>query len=539
MSASYDMIEKAKENAAKRRAARKAEIEAVKKARADEKKEQKTKKITAKDRLKMGLKKFFTATMFTLTTFGPAPKVNSGSVNSSSDSSSEIGKEITQMPKEDNDTLYLSSKETMNEKIAELRKRNKMRADSLKKATQQNIELTGYDIKYEKTDYDDTWTIETKDGGGGFIAGEDLDYGAIERTYREEHEKLFSQPLKYIDTTVSVKDFTIVTEERVKPIYGGYDEYDNTIIIPHYTLEGKDELADSIMSICHYSKEQADSLVMAIYNTVNNEESIRHTKLHEKIHHDDYEAGYFVPNLPLEYIYKLHMLKEIKANMAEGGLSLQDYEKDGKVSHFCWMNHEVDTLELQKKLPEVSDAETRKEVVGEYFFNKWLEEYNVENSVYTYQAMDMVWGGGIPSQQFFLMEHMDDDNEEFRQEYLRRVDGMFKDVPGLGDMRGVINPDFELNPQLQMQVESMKDGGLKELTKNCSTHEEMYERVGKLLMVVRDSDADGVRTQEEQDLINKTILIYREKAKQARENPQENEKSAGQTYYVTSRDFER
>ena len=53
MSVSYNMIEKAKENAAKRRAVRKAEIEAEKKARADEKKEQEAKKITTKDRLKM------------------------------------------------------------------------------------------------------------------------------------------------------------------------------------------------------------------------------------------------------------------------------------------------------------------------------------------------------------------------------------------------------------------------------------------------------------------------------------------------------
>ena len=50
----------------------------------------------------------------------------------------------------------------MNEKIADLRKRNKMRADSLERASQKNIELTGYDIKYNKGNYGDEWDIKTK-----------------------------------------------------------------------------------------------------------------------------------------------------------------------------------------------------------------------------------------------------------------------------------------------------------------------------------------------------------------------------------------
>ncbi len=510
-----------------------------KKVKADEKKEQKTAKVSAKDRLKMGLKKFFTAALFTITTVGPSPKVNSGGASANSkDSFQKTTENVTQAPKKSDDTLQLMSKESTNEKIAELRAKKKMRADSLERASQKNIELTGYDIKYNKGDYGDEWDIKSKNGGT-IISAEDMDYDAIAKIYREEHEKLFSQPLKYIDTTVSIKDFTIVTEDRVKPIYGGYMEYENAILIPHYTLEGKDELADSIVKVCNYSKEQADSLVMAMYNTVNNEESIEHTKLHEKTHHDDYEKGYFVPDLPLEYMYKLHMLKEIKANMTEGGLSLEDYEKDGKLSHFGWINHEVDTLELQKRLSKEDDATERKDIVGEYFFNKWLEEYNVENSVYTYQTMDMIWGGGLPVQQFFLMENMNDDSEGFRQEYLRRVNDMFSDVYGLGDMRGVINPDFELNPQLQMQVESMKDGGLKDLTKNSSTIAEGYQRIAGLLSVVRDCDADGVRTQEEQDLINKTILTLREKAEQEGKKTQEGQESSGQSLLLQKQTLER
>ncbi len=524
---------KAKENMVKKKAIRAKEIRAKK----DD--EQKAVKLSFKDRFKMRMKKFFTTALFATATIGPSPKVNSGGEKPSSpDSFSKTAENIIKTPEKDDNTLYLSPKESVNEKIAELRKRNKMRADSLERASQKNIQLTGYDIKYEKGEYGDEWTVNTRDGNT-FIGMEDLDYDAIAKIYREEHEKIFSKPLKYIDTTVSIKDFTIVTEDRVKPIYGGYNEYENTILIPHYTLEGKDELADSIVKVCHYSKEQADSLVMAMYNTVNNKESIDHTMLHEKTHHDDYEKGYFIPDLPLEYMYKLHMLKEIKANMTEGGMSLQDYEKDGKVSHFCWMNHEVDTLELQKKLPEVSDAETRKEVVGEYFFNKWLEEYNVENSVYTYQSMDMIWGGGVPVQQFFLMENINDDNKEFRQEYLRRVNEMFSDVYGLGDMRGVINPDFELNSQLSMQVDMMKTGGLKDLTKNSSTIAESYQRLEGLLKVVRDCDADGVRTQEEQDLINKTILNLREKAEQEGEKTQESQESSNQTLLLQTQVHER
>lgn len=225
--------------------------------------------------------------------------------------------------------------------------------------------------------------------------------------------------------------------------------------------------------------------------------------------------------------------------MAEGGMSLEDYEKDGKVSHFCWMNHEVDTLELQKKLPEENDPEMRKKIVGEYFFNKWLEEYNVENSVYTYQTMDMVWGGGVSVQQFFLMENMDDDNEGFRQEYLRRVNEMFSDVYGLGDMRSVINPDFELNSQLSMQVEEMKTGGLKDLTKNGETITVAYQDVIGLLNVARDCDADGVRTPEEQKLINDAILKLTKHAEKARGENQGNQESSVQSVLLQQQIMQR
>ena len=151
-------------------------------------------------------------------------------------------------------------------------------------------------------------------------------------------------------------------------------------------------------------------------------------------------------------------------------------------------------------------------MVGKYIFDKWLDTWNVKGSAYS----NSIVASRVP-----VVYYLDPNNLEFRKEYLRRANEMFADVGYLEDMRDVINPDFELNPQLQVE----KKAFINDITQNSSTVAEAYDRIARILTVVRDCDADAVRTKEEQDFINQVILDMKAEAKKIREGNQENQSS--------------
>lgn len=401
----------------------------------------------------------------------------------------------------------LSSAEVKNKISDLLNKKEQLQQDSLEQAEQKNLDATGYDIHYHADD--DYFIVTTANGGGFFINDETMDYNKIAELYLAEQKEIFSQPTQYINDTVSIAQMCAdnVSENGVSYTKGEFDNAKNTIRLYHVTLEGKEAVVDSIMKVLKYSQQKADSLVMEIYNEVNNPEYTASVRDHEESHLSDYQNNLFIPNLPTKYLTALYCLTEIKATMTQAGKALELFEQDHNTAHFAPANLGVDTLHLQKQLSEEKDVSKHKEIVGSYIFKEWLNTYNKEDAWYSLHIANSIMFQSLSTQGHFLQTHIE-DTPSAHQEYLRRVHEMFSDVKYLGDMNSVINPDFELNPQMQKK----RGASFAPLTQNSLSTAEAYQRIADLLTVVRDCDADGVRTQQEQDLINDAITGLRQKA---------------------------
>lgn len=486
--------------------------------------------------LKSGVRRVVAGVTFTALTAGFAPKASMSNVNTSSDSfSNKEGKNIVTAPQEDVDeaTLVLTAEdfkkqlpELGDEKGKEKKSKKEItdslemerlmrEIDSLDNVCRENIALTGYNVSYHKLrngshdKWEDCWIIDTENDY--MVLEGPLNYDEIAKKYKEENKKIFSEPVKYVSETRGL-DYFCSQAESINPVYGEYSHEDNTITIYQYSLKGKKKLVDEIMKVRNYPREKADSLVMTIYDESHDSDWIASCKEHEKAHYSDCLKGLMIPNLPGYHMNHLDCMTEIHGTMAQAAFALEQYEKDGKLSHFAPVNLEVDTLDLQRQLLKESNPEKRKKLVGKYIFDKWLDTWNVEGSAYS---------NGIVASRVPVVYYLDPNNLEFRKEYLRRANEMFADVGYLGDMRDVINPDFELNPQLQVE----KKAFINDITQNSSTVAEAYDRIARILTVVRDCDADAVRTKEEQDFINQVILDMKAEAKKIREGNQENQSS--------------
>ena len=379
--------------------------------------------------------------------------------------------------------------------------------DSLDCAIKENIRQTGYDIRYDPSV--NTYGVET--ANSAFIVfPNDMDYDKIAETYLAEQAERFSKPTEYTTDSIGIND---VLQEGGCSV-AEFSSAENRITIHNVTMEGKKEAVDLIMKRTNCSEHEADSLINMFYKQMINSDFVESVRTHEESHRDDFEKNLFMPNIPAKYLAKLHCLTEVKATMTQAGRALEQYNNDGHMSHFAPINCDVDTTLLQKDLAEHTFKETSQQHIGKFIFDKWMEAYNVEDSPYSIQIATITDDSYFISHNSFIGNHIE-DTKEAHQEYLRRVNEMFKDVKYLGDMRSVINPDFELNPQLSKDCSHFINSGFAPLTKNSQTNKEAYDRIAGLLAVVRDCDIDGVRTPQEQKLINRTINELHQKSQKS------------------------
>ena len=419
--------------------------------------------------------------------------------------------QIKQIPENSDLENSISLKDAMQQNAAQAKlQKEQQQKDSLDRAVKSNIRQTGYDIRYNSED--DTYGIET--ANSSFMLFQDeLDYNKIAEIYLAEQAERFSKPTEYISDSISIND---VLQEGGCAV-AEYSFAENCITTHHITMQDKDKAIELVMSKTNRTEQEADSLVNLMYQELTDSDFIESVRDHEESHKDDFEKNLFIPNIPSKYLARLHCLTEIKATMTQAGRALEQYNKDGKLSHFAAVNCEVDTAFLQKELADHTFNEPQKQHTGRYIFDKWLETYNIENTPYSEHIAIITANSYETIESSFVSAHIE-DTKEAHQEYLRRVDEMFKDVKYLGDMRGVINPDFELNPQLAKDSNYFIDSGFAPLTKNSETNDEAYGRIAGLLAVVRDCDMDGVRTPQEQKLINKTINELHQKAQNGDNN---------------------
>lgn len=379
--------------------------------------------------------------------------------------------------------------------------------DSLDRAIKDNIRQTGYDIRYDPSA--NTFGVET--ANSAFIVfPNEMNYEGISETYLAEQAERYSKPTEYLTDSIGIND---VLQEGGCSV-AEFSSEGNSITIHKVTMNGKEEAVALVMKKTNCSEHEADSLINMFYKEMTNSDFVESVRTHEESHRDDFEKNLFMPNIPAKYLAKLHCLTEVKATMTQAGRALEQYNDDGRMSHFAPINCDVDTTLLQKDLAGSTFNESPQQHVGKFIFDKWMETYNVEDSPYSTQIANITDGSYFISKSSFIGNHIE-DTEEAHQEYLRRVDEMFKDVKYLGDMRGVINPNFELNPQLSKDCSHFIDNGFAPLTKNSQTNKEAYDRINGLLAVVRDCDMDGVRTPQEQTLINQAINELHQKSQKS------------------------
>lgn len=356
-------------------------------------------------------------------------------------------------------------------------------------------------IRYDLADYADEDTkeifnIQYDPFTGIGITKESFNIAKIKEDYLNAQKEIYSKPT---EIKVLQLDFATDIHYEGDNIYfkgGAFSPDTNILTIYTYHTDDPKGAAKSVMSLTQCSEEKAINFINRI-STVLNSDYVESFKVHELSHRDDFEKNLFIPDLPNEYMKRLRFLTEIKASLAQAGLAFQKYKNDGKVSHFATKS-EVDTLALQKELPNIKDEKQQRAYIVSYIYNQWLKEYNKEGSPYMTQyneELSDMYGTGYGFRASVA------PNEENTKEYLRRAKEMFSDVPYWGDLSKVIDYNFELQDN---NSRGLKTPILYDLTVGCKTNADALSKLKQFLDVVEKCDKNGERTSEGQREITRT-----------------------------------
>lgn len=305
----------------------------------------------------------------------------------------------------------------------------------------------------------------------------------------------FSDDTEFNDVNINLYD---ALKDKNSLQFMSYDQDTNSVYINHYNIpEGKrDDCIELVMQQYDVTKELAEKAIDALTSKDINE---RMMMLEHEISHrdDDKKFGIFQYDIPPEYMAKLNMLTEIKANMVEASYALDMYEATGNAKYFDTLSLRPDDVaELKETLEKNSDMEGRREFVAKFVYDKWLEQNNQEGKVYSEQAYDVA----SPTTNSYPIWALQDNPQALAQ-YHERASAMFENVLGFGDVRKIANPDFELNEDLSMRLafdNIMRNDALRELmTKDAQNAEQYAANIMAYLKKVKEADADGIRSQEE------------------------------------------
>ena len=83
---------------------------------------------------------------------------------------------------------------------------------------------------------------------------------------------------------------------------------------------------------------------------------------------------------------------------------------------------------------------------------------------------------------------------------------MFRDIQGLGDVRQYVNPNFKLYPELEEALQPDINRNLRAvMIKDAKNAGEYSQNLMNYLNMVKEIDADGVRTPQEQKQLDKYV----------------------------------
>lgn len=355
--------------------------------------------------------------------------------------------------------------------------------------------------------------------GAVVFEGDSVSYDAYidyVKDLQKKHNELYGRPTHYVTDTVSIYDG--IRDQlglRSKSAINGASQAlaafrpgKNTIELLWHTMQDRDKAVELVMQHGKVTRDKAEHIVDTEYKEWT--ENIDAVKAHEESHRDDYQKGLMEPDLPLKYMLALNCLTEIKGNMVSAAVSLKNVRAENDPS-LLFLSGNMHPEKLADDLLKHNYTGSWREYVGKFVYNDWLDTYKMLDDRYNAGYMagyreEFGSSSGLSQKEQMIRFHIA-DNPEARREYYRRVSEMFKNVRGLGDMRGVIEADFEqrLSLGLQQMLKEKRVSGLQLITENSRTTEEAYERVSELFKTVKKAGYDKERTEKEKRLIEDKI----------------------------------
>jgi hypothetical protein len=321
-----------------------------------------------------------------------------------------------------------------------------------------------------------------------------------------------SKSLRHNQTTIPVNvhvdDYYDYIEHNIededRTIYEGVQGYYNSsgvhINVPGMSLENYEKYIDEY----NPSAEILEKVINFI-SKYSSFTEIQSSYEHEMTHAmDDRFHGINQYDLPPQYMTKLNMLTEIRANLTQAGLAFDMYKATGNMEYFKLGT--IDMTEVKETLQQNPNMENPEGYIADYVYKHWLEKYNRTGSIYSKQAENF----GFSYTAFAL-----DDTQDSLNRYYDRVGSMFEHIEGLGDVRKYVNPDFELNDDLHSMTKGFGALGnskgpyiindnLKAMMKNNANNAEAYSKnLMAYLELVKKVDSDGYRTDAERAELDK------------------------------------
>ena len=352
------------------------------------------------------------------------------------------------------------------------------------------LEEFGFDIVY---DAEQDMYILKRPGEEDEGLFSEPDYDKWQENYKYMHDLLFSQKTKFI--TVKRDLLTCIQNGDVF-FCANYKA--NTVTLYVYTTKPEDYEKCIHLMQKEYDLSAEDA--QKVYQNMTNPDRLSYLE-HEMGHFaDDKKSTFTKYDLPPEYMARLNMITEIHANMEQAGLALDMYKATGDLKYFD--NLLVDTEEIKEALRKNPNMENPEKFISQHVLKKWLEKYNKEDSAYDMQAYLCSSPDFYPYPLWALT-----DNPEAQAEYNRRVNKMFKYVAGLGDVTQYVDLDFKLNEPLKTNLQNENVVQNNEylramLTQDAHNAREYSQNLLKFLGLVKEVDADGIRTPEEQERLN-------------------------------------
>jgi len=386
-------------------------------------------------------------------------------------------------------------------------------SDDLKQAA--NLQQKyGFDVAYDPKE--DMFMLHQNKNGDMLLVNQDIDISEWNDSHLDDMTDTFSEKSKIeykdVDLYKAIRD----DQALLSASYSG----DNIITVYNYQMD-EDDREDCIQMLVEkyeIDEEKAKAGIELLLHGKDNAASFLSYIEHEGQHlHNHKNSGARQYDLPPEYMAKIDMMDEISANMSQAGLALDMYKATGNVKYFDDLA--IDTKDLQKALQENPDMENKEAFVAKYVNDKWLETHNNDKTLYSQQAYNIA----SPQYWDYPVWAMAENSNTIKQ-YHERVDAMFENIMGLGDVRKYVTPDFELNSALKQQLaeESLIDAEIlkKIMVQDAQNAEQYSENMTAFFNKIREIDIDGVRTPEEAAMLDEYIKQSVQKYDMAHTSPE-------------------